>query len=417
MKRMHLSLLAIAITIGCKDAAMPVAPIATSSTKMVSDQVAPVASGDLVATPNGWYHRSCVHEIPNGAHVDINGEIHRKDGKTYQLSSCTQPGRVIVANQNRTVAPTINGWLEWADFQPGYNLGEINASWHVPAAPAGSYCVVFCSSYQTFYTFPGLQSSSYIVQPVLQYGYNGDYGGEYWTLASWHCNSGSDCHHSTPISASPGDSIVGSVHASGCANGICAWTISTIDVTKGTRTDYTIDDTQSYGDAVGGAMEVYNLSSCDQFPAGGVLFTGISLFNSSGQQVTPSWFNLKQSAPNPNCDFAVSSTTSTVSVHSNWFSVSISGPIHPPTPGSYTWTANPVGGFGSYTYEWMRDDGSGLYNTGVTSQSYTGYIPAGTFVVLQVTVTSGSLQKSVVKGVFGPGGCLSVTQGSGPNIC
>lgn len=414
---MHWSLLAVAVAVGCKDTAMPVAPIATPSRSTVGEQVSPAASGDLVATPDGWYHRSCVHEIPNGAHVDIHGQVHRKDGSAYQVSTCTHPGRVIVASQQRTVAPTINGWLEWADFQSSYNFSEINAAWHVPAAPTGSYCVVFCSSNEVFYTFPGLQSSSYIIQPVLQYGYNGDYGGEYWTLASWHCNSGSDCHHSTPISASPGDSIVGAVHASGCANGICAWTISTIDVTKGTRSDYTIDDTQDYGDAVGGVVEVYNLSSCDQFPTGGVFFTGISLFNGNGQQVTPSWFNLKQSAPNPNCDFAVTSTASTVSAHSNWFSVSISGPIYPPAAGSYTWTANPVGGFGNYTYKWMRDDGSGLYNTGVTSKSYTGYIASGAFVILQVTVTSGSLQESAVRGVFGPGGCTSVAEGFGPDIC
>jgi hypothetical protein len=208
------------------------------------------------------------------------------------------------------------------------------------------------------------------------------------------------------------------VSATGCANGVCSWTISTVDVTKGTRSDYTIVDIQNYHDAVGGVVEVYNLTSCDQFPADGVFFTGISLFNSSGQQVTPSWSHFLQSSPNPSCDFAVTSTASSVTAHSNWFSVSISGPIYPPAAGSYTWTANPVGGFGNYTYKWMRDDGNGLYDTGVRSKSYTGYIANDAFVVLQVTVTSGSLQESAVRGVFGPsGGCTTVAQGSGPNIC
>lgn len=413
---MHWSLLALAVAVGCKDAAMPVSPIETPPPQVLSDQGPSTASGDLVATPNGWYHRSCVHEVPNGAHVDINGLVHRKDGTLAQVSRCEHPGRVVVAGQERNVAPTINGWLEWADFHPGSNFGEINATWHVPNAPTGSYCLL-CTSHQVFYAFPGLQSSSYIIQPVLQYGYNNGYGGEYWTAASWRCNDGSDCHHSTPITVAPGDSIIGAVNATGCANGICSWTISTIDVTKGIRSDYTIQDTQNYNDAVGGVVEVYNLTSCDQFPDQGVFFTGISLYNSAGQQVMPSWTNLKQSAPNPNCDFAVTSTASTVTAHSNWFSVSISGPIHPPAPGSYTWTANPVGGFGSYTYKWMRDDGSGLYDTGVTSQSYTGYIPASSFVVLQVTVTSGSLQETANRGVFGPGGCTAVAQGFGPNIC
>ncbi len=69
--------------------------------------------------------------------------------------------------------PVNNGWMEYAYYAlaSGHTFHQLNAGWRVPPAPAGSY-----SGTQTYYSFPGLENGSYIIQPVVQYGYNGAFG-------------------------------------------------------------------------------------------------------------------------------------------------------------------------------------------------------------------------------------------------
>lgn len=95
------------------------------------------------------------------------------------------------------------------------------------------------------------------------------------------------------------------------------------------------------------------------------------------------------------------------------FTVTISGPSFVTTAGNYTWTANPSGGSGGYTYRWdVSYDGQSYYDTGGRSQSYSLYMSTDNHLWLKVTVTSGSRQKTAVKEVIGSSsGC-----GSAPAI-
>ena len=48
----------------------------------------------FAATPAGWMPESCVHGIPNGAHVDTSGVVTLPDGTQYRhrsARSCTTP--------------------------------------------------------------------------------------------------------------------------------------------------------------------------------------------------------------------------------------------------------------------------------------------------------------------------------------
>jgi hypothetical protein len=69
---------------------------------------------------------------------------------------------------------------------------------------------------------------------------------------------------------------------------------------------------------------------------------------------------------------------------------SISGPTSITQAGTYTWTANPSGGTGTYTYAWEAYDGHFWYAKG-SAQSWSGYFDwnTGAFKKLRVTVTSG----------------------------
>lgn len=301
-----------------------------------------------MATPAGWYHKSCVHEIPNGARVSASGLVKRRDGTTFQIPACSHPGPLNRANfgrSNSATFPTNNGWMEYAYYQltSGNSFHQLNAGWRVPPAPTGSY-----GGTDLYYSFPGLENGSYIIQPVIQYGYNGDYGGSYWTAASWRCNDGSDCLHGTPILIGAGDSVAGSVTASACASGTCTWTISTIDVTRGTHSDWTVSDGDNYYWATGGAVEVYGLTSCSQYPNNGIFYSGILLHDQSGTLQSPVWASVTPLNPSPSCSFGVSTTTTRVNLYHN-----------PPAPLSNTiisdaptYTASPTGGVSPYTYYW-----------------------------------------------------------------
>src|SRR2546425_8344311 len=61
----------------------------TSSTR--ASQPAPEVRANYVRTPAGWYHRSCVHEIEEGALVEKDGLVRRRDGTTYQIPKCLYP--------------------------------------------------------------------------------------------------------------------------------------------------------------------------------------------------------------------------------------------------------------------------------------------------------------------------------------
>jgi hypothetical protein len=261
---------------------------------------------DYVVTPAGSIHRSCVHELPSGATVDEAGHVTLPDGSTYQLPPCQYPKRPDTVH-SAAQFPVDNNWVETAIQSAGGGglWRELTATWRVPGTPGQSYT----SSQQVFYTFPGLQSSTRILQPVLQYTSSG------WQLASWSCDTGTNCPHSSFIAARPNDLIFGSVLRNSCnAAGTCSWTINTLNQTTGQSTSLNWSDAAPFTLGVAGAIEVYGLDKCQEFPAGSsVVFSQISLFDQNMTQVSPTWIN-EVFSQNPNCNFSTSSTSTTATL-------------------------------------------------------------------------------------------------------
>jgi hypothetical protein len=343
----------------CTDQSTTVAPTAPRAVRVSARQ--PVAStGDLVFTPNGWYHRDCVHTVPDGAHIHQSGQVTTQDGGAFQIPTCSHPGRVAASTREISEAPGDSGWMENASYYTGTAWGQISASWHVPAAPVPQYGLV-SGSEQVFYSFPALEpvSGASILQPVLTYGTSMGYGGNFWTATSWYC--GSTCEHSSSVlSVSTGDSLVGSVTGSSCSNGSCTWTVVTVDVRTGGRSNLVVTDTSGYRQAFGGAMEVYDLNSCPYYPASGVFLKGISLYDQSNHQATPVWSNNVTSGVSPTCGFSVSSTASTVSLNDDpGPNISMSGPNTGQAGARVTVTATASRGVTPYTYSWKIVNGSG----------------------------------------------------------
>lgn len=210
-----------------------------------------------------------------------------------------------------------------------------------------------------FYQFPGIDNGTFIVQPVIQYGYNSTFGGNHWVGAPWHCDSGAGCLHGDTISVSPNDSIVGTADASACVSSVCSWTTTIVDVTSGGRSSLVVSDTDNYQVGTGGAMETHgSFTSCDDYPAKGTLFTGVAFHTPTGL-VTPSWSTIVPSAPSPSCGFNV--TTGTDSVHTIVNpptippTISIDGPTRIQPGATCIWSASVSGGLSPYTYDWHMD--------------------------------------------------------------
>lgn len=364
---------------------------------------------DYVATPAGLYHRSCVHEIPMGATVGRDRVVRRRDGSTYRLPTCsfaprpTVPGHAQLPGSTpfggAVSAPTINGWVEytWANAGP---YKRIVADWQVPSAPPGTYG----AAGKVYYTFPGLQSNDYIIQPVLQYGNNGLYGGAYWTITSWRCNTGSDCVHSPPVTVSSGNVIHGDVSASNCSGGVCTWTITTTNSSTGQSTTHTVQDTENYWQATSGAVEVYGVNSCADYPRNndynqsGVFYTNVSVYDNAYSPVSPSWSAIITSGLNPQCNYRVTYSATTANLyHAPNFTASISGPSSIARYQSAQYTATALFGASPLSYQWRvrhSPDGfswgawSSWYSTGSQNYTYTSVNSCGIRRAnLQVMVT------------------------------
>lgn len=233
---------------------------------------------DYVRTPFGRIvHRSCVHEVPDGATIDADDQVFVDGHYERQLPRCEFPVR-----QERT----INGWVAYsALISPpnpwGFNwFKQITVDFTVPQAPA-------VNSGQLIYLFPGLEptTGASILQPVLQYGVGGAAGGGYsWAMANWYVTSGGSYVHSPLVGVAAGDVIHGAVYRTsetpcGVAGTNCRWVVSygVNGAPVGNKYIW-LQTPDRYDWAFQGALEVYNLSNCNQLPQTDTTFTRGTLY-------------------------------------------------------------------------------------------------------------------------------------------
>lgn len=401
--------------IGCNE------PVSVPSHQLPgsTSQRVPPSLDDYVATPAGLYHRSCVHEIEDGARGNKNGLVTRKDGTTYQLPKCAYPP-LRPAQREGTSAPINNGWIEDASYAlpAGNQYRHLTANWAVPANPVATYTDYTNGGPPTYYAFPGIESNAFILQPVIQFGYNGDFGSPFgWVMASWHCDTGPGCQHSSPVSVTAGDAIAGDISASDCSGGQCTWTVTTQDVSTGQRTVMAWGDTEDYAWAAGGAVEVYRLKFCAQYPINGISFSGIALYDKNSNQVSPSWFPAIQSGTDPSCSFNTASTTTAVNLYHNPATVTASGGLTGYCSGQICSGPAPIAAItASGSAITVQDDyghtGTITLSGATASGGLTGYCGTGGFCrppVPIVAVTASGSNAITVTDYYGHTGTITVS--------
>ena len=320
----------------------------------------PTVPEGYVATPNGYFHQSCVVELAADETMGADHKIHRPDGRTRDIAPCAHArydgqGHAVApeagpsggkatatrvgalsTDTSATRPPSINSWVETAVDDHNGPLNWISANFTVPSNPA-------MDSSQLLYYFPGLMpivdgTHGTIMQPVLKY-----FGGA-WSIASWNCCVDGVTSHSEEAPVNSGDTLYGYIQGNNCdGDGLCKdWQVYTGDWRTGASTTL---NTTSYGsimgDAFGGAVEVYGLDDCAQYPtSGGIAFTNLQVRNTKYLSVYPTWSPVIWPRT-PSCGYGVSSPdTSTVELFTG--STTVPSPATPASCG----VLNPSEGLG-----------------------------------------------------------------------
>jgi hypothetical protein len=276
-----------------------------------------------VVTPFGYSHPSCVKQLAEGDTQQLDrGIIQHADRSIESIQPCSYPrytakGEVIAKRETTDVAsgiepPSIShSYIEFAEAFTSTSYGELAAEWNVPPAPTSN-------DGQTVYFFPGMQDDGNtitIIQPVLGWQ-NGA-----WTIASWNCCYNNVSLYSTPQTVYPGNAIEGLI-SSTCAAGTIScptWNITTSVVNTSTSTQ--LANTSSYGQtfnwALGGALEVYDIAQCSDYPPNGSLtFFYEELYDNSFNPIAnPGWSVVNAaSGETPQCNYGAQASGDEVTV-------------------------------------------------------------------------------------------------------
>jgi hypothetical protein len=175
----------------------------TETTNNLPGVDAAVTSAKVIMTPFGPRDASQVHYIESGSQLIYdNGhlkKIHAQTGKVVMDFGEQLPVTQIdirnrvTANSTRETNPSGiqpplgSGWITDAEWLNGNNnpITYFSTNWKVPTAPS-------TNDGQLLYIFNGLEdgltTTSHILQPVLQYGSNGTFGGNYWVVDNWYAS-------------------------------------------------------------------------------------------------------------------------------------------------------------------------------------------------------------------------------------
>ncbi|MGF6492466.1 hypothetical protein ABIE56_000621 [Luteibacter sp. 621] len=272
---------------------------------------------DYVVTPNGYFSPDCVATVHQGDELQANGLIRRASGVSEKAPTCGKAnfslqGERIEPNGRRSLTatpPEQSGWVQAANYSSSKPIGRIVATWTVPSAPS-------TKDDQVIYFFPGLEqlpTVQSILQPVL--GWNG-YGDKAWTLASWNCCVDGTTFHSDPVPAKAGDVVVGDTYSTCAAGQACStWKIDSRNTTTGQTSSLT---TNPYADLTwvfGGVLEVYNVSTCGEYPGGPITFSNIQVYDRNNTRVSnPPWQGSDTSSINPQCNYGLSTTATSATI-------------------------------------------------------------------------------------------------------
>jgi len=186
--------------------ALSLAVVAVAVPRMDADGYVPVPGGLML-------HKSCIHQIPKGFHIESDSE-NEIDAQRMLVNSRTGEVKVLAPCKYRPKLPDLNLQIYAMDTHftaSGSNLmSTFNATFNAPGLPSNDQG-------QVVYFWPGFKSSEPtmgfpVLQPVLQYGTDSEGGGNYWCVRSWFvCGQWGMALVSPEVAVSPQDSVFSSM--------------------------------------------------------------------------------------------------------------------------------------------------------------------------------------------------------------
>jgi hypothetical protein len=192
-------------------------PLHASNAAILGDTTEPLTSPQELQTRNVTIANPQVpSKIAQIRLVQLRpGQVETPTGFVINAS------QLVVVQKGTTVSPRpqdkgkplgivlqINGWISYGYYNYTGSLTFMSAEWRVPTNPPTTGSLV--------YWFPGLESDSHIIQPVLQWGAGPEGGGNYWVIANWYAGCATCTYYvSNHVQVYPGDLIYGSVSQSG----------------------------------------------------------------------------------------------------------------------------------------------------------------------------------------------------------
>lgn len=186
---------------------------------------------ELVLTPGGYRPKSLVQLVAPDHVIDGSEgrltKVHPTTGEVLadfgainlSLERAPYMPRNVSMHPLRGLVGLGTGWIVYAEWNnnTGRPITLFKTSWVVPPEPANR-------SGQTIFLFNGIQNTSMIYQPVLQWGISGAGGGEYWAIASWFtAGIGGPTRYSQLVQVNPGEVLVGMIALSDQSNNLFSY--------------------------------------------------------------------------------------------------------------------------------------------------------------------------------------------------
>jgi hypothetical protein len=169
----------------------------------------------MVLTPGGLRSSSLVHKIEAGTvldeaaktirNLDAGGNVLVDFGAIEAKLQGTPLMPLNVSHPARPAPAFGTGWITYASWtnSTGTPVSSFSTQWNVPPAP-------IAEDGQIIFLFNGIQNSTMIYQPVLQWGVSAAGGGNYWAVASWYVDGqGGPAFHTNLVRVNPGDLLTG----------------------------------------------------------------------------------------------------------------------------------------------------------------------------------------------------------------
>jgi hypothetical protein len=246
---------------------------------------------DLVLTPGGYRPKSVVHAMEPGHYVS---------GKNGRLQVLQPDGGVVVdlgplpvrpagvpLHPGNEMVPTEKvpglggGWITFASWtnNTGKPITSFTTTWRVPPGPT-------TQSGQTIFLFNGIQNSTMIYQPVLQWGPSAAGGGNNWAIASWYVDGpGGAAFHSSLTPVSVGQVLVGIMTLTGQSGSDFSYNCQFQGIAN---SGYAIQNVQQLTWLIE-TLEAYGITKCSDYPASPrMAMTAIEIKTSNGD-VRPNW--------------------------------------------------------------------------------------------------------------------------------